>query len=150
MYSIAKEYHYSHVLQLDMTRDAWEKLCEPLLMRTMAPIQIILDGNMMSEADIDEVVLVGGSSRIPWIQVHFEAMIYYRYVASIFPSIDMIYHILLAKPRKTVFIALDKTKDGVSRTFDSSFYNDIHNVILHTNESATCALQIASDSISLK
>ncbi|KAF0690178.1 Aste57867_18428 [Aphanomyces stellatus] len=62
------------LLRVHMTRTEWEALCLPTLERTMAPIREILEGNMMSTADVDEVVLVGGSSRIPWIQEQLTAM----------------------------------------------------------------------------
>ncbi|CAK4669411.1 hypothetical protein AeMF1_004808 [Aphanomyces euteiches] len=61
-------------LRLVMSRTEWEELMLPTLQRTMAPIEEILDGNMMTSKDIDEVVLVGGSSRIPWIQNHLAVM----------------------------------------------------------------------------
>ncbi|ETV83843.1 hypothetical protein H257_04453 [Aphanomyces astaci] len=62
------------VLRLRMTRSEWEALCLPTLQRTMAPVKEVLEGNMMTTDDIDEVVLVGGSSRIPWIQAQLAQM----------------------------------------------------------------------------
>ncbi|OQR92800.1 hsp70 [Thraustotheca clavata] len=59
---------------ISMTRTQWESLVEPLLKRTIAPIAEILDGNMMSVSDIDEIVLVGGSSRIPWLHRQLELL----------------------------------------------------------------------------
>ncbi|KDO28481.1 hypothetical protein SPRG_06720 [Saprolegnia parasitica CBS 223.65] len=53
---------------VEMTRQEWEALVAPMLSRTLTPIHDMLDGNGMAPTDIDEVVLVGGSSRIPWIQ----------------------------------------------------------------------------------
>ncbi|EQC25589.1 hypothetical protein SDRG_16559 [Saprolegnia diclina VS20] len=53
---------------LEMTRVEWEALVAPLLSRTLSPIHEMLSGNGMAPSDVDEVVLVGGSSRIPWIQ----------------------------------------------------------------------------------
>jgi molecular chaperone DnaK (HSP70) len=51
-----------------MTREQLEALCEPLLERTMAPVRTILTENHMDPDEIDAVVLVGGSSRIPWVR----------------------------------------------------------------------------------
>ncbi|ETV93916.1 hypothetical protein H310_12260 [Aphanomyces invadans] len=62
------EYVVGDTLRLRMTRAEWEELCLPTLQRTMEPVKEVLVGNMMTAGDVDEVVLVGGSSRIPWIQ----------------------------------------------------------------------------------
>ncbi|OQR85834.1 hsp70-like protein [Achlya hypogyna] len=59
---------------LKMTRAEWERLMEPLLERTLAPIHEMLDGNGMAPTDVDEVVLVGGSSRIPWVHTQLQAL----------------------------------------------------------------------------
>lgn len=53
---------------VQMTRNELEELCRPLLDRTMVPVRRILEENHMESDEIDAVVLVGGSSRIPWIR----------------------------------------------------------------------------------
>ncbi|KAG2512412.1 hypothetical protein BBO99_00008321 [Phytophthora kernoviae] len=56
-----------HRAEVKMTRIQLEKVCEPLLERTMIPVREILEANHMTTEEIDAVVLVGGSSRIPWV-----------------------------------------------------------------------------------
>ncbi len=55
-------------LQLKLTRAALEQMMEPLLQRAMDPCKKALEDSGVSPADIDEVVLVGGSTRIPRVQ----------------------------------------------------------------------------------
>ncbi|KAJ0402994.1 hypothetical protein ATCC90586_000522 [Pythium insidiosum] len=55
-------------VRVSMTRQELESLCEPLLARTLVPIREILEANSMTTNDIDAVVLVGGSTRIPWVR----------------------------------------------------------------------------------
>ena len=55
-------------LQLKLTRAKFEQLVEDLLQRSMGPVeQAIVDAGL-KPSDIDEVVLVGGSTRIPKVQ----------------------------------------------------------------------------------
>ena len=51
-----------------ITRAKFENLCEDLFKSTMAPVEQALADARMGKADIHEVVLVGGSTRIPKIQ----------------------------------------------------------------------------------
>jgi heat shock protein 5 len=51
-----------------LTRARLEELCADLFKKTMTPVQTVLDDAGMKKSDIDEVVLVGGSTRIPKIQ----------------------------------------------------------------------------------
>ena len=52
-------------LQMKLTRAKFEQLMEPLLQRTVGPVkQALSDANLTADK-IDEVVLVGGSTRIP-------------------------------------------------------------------------------------
>jgi len=55
-------------LQITLTRSKFEQLCDDLFERTMAPCEAALRDAAMSAADIDEVVLVGGSTRMPRVQ----------------------------------------------------------------------------------
>ncbi|TDH71249.1 hypothetical protein CCR75_002833 [Bremia lactucae] len=52
---------------VELTRSQFESLCLPLLERTMIPVLDILEANNMATDEIDAVVVVGGSSRIPWV-----------------------------------------------------------------------------------
>ncbi|HEX5109711.1 MAG TPA: molecular chaperone DnaK [Vicinamibacterales bacterium] len=55
-------------LQLKLSRARFEQLVDDLLQRSMAPVKQALADAGVKPADIDEVVLVGGSTRVPKIQ----------------------------------------------------------------------------------
>jgi len=51
-----------------VTRQIFEELNEDLFQKVLEPIDHVLDDADLSAADIDEIVLVGGSTRIPQIR----------------------------------------------------------------------------------
>jgi L1 cell adhesion molecule like protein len=51
-----------------ITRAKFENLCDSLFRKTMTPVEQVLKDSKLSKSQIDEVVLVGGSTRIPKIQ----------------------------------------------------------------------------------
>jgi molecular chaperone DnaK len=53
---------------LNITRAKFESLCEDLFAKSLAPVEKALKDAKMSPSQIDEVILVGGSTRIPKIQ----------------------------------------------------------------------------------
>jgi molecular chaperone DnaK len=55
-------------LQATLTRDVFERLALPLFEETIKECRAVLEDARLSSDDIDEVVLVGGSSRIPRVQ----------------------------------------------------------------------------------
>jgi len=55
-------------LVLKLTRAKFEQLADSLVERTLKPCQEALKDAGLSKSDIDEVILVGGSTRIPKIQ----------------------------------------------------------------------------------
>ncbi|PAU92988.1 molecular chaperone DnaK [Aliifodinibius salipaludis] len=55
-------------LNIDITRSQFEKMIDDLVQKTFDPCQKVLDDADLSKNDIDEVILVGGSTRIPKIQ----------------------------------------------------------------------------------
>ena len=55
-------------LQMKLTRAKFEQLVDDLLQRSMAPLKQALADAGVKPADIDEVVLVGGTTRVPRIQ----------------------------------------------------------------------------------
>jgi molecular chaperone DnaK len=55
-------------LQMKLTRARFEQLVEDLLQRSMVPVKQALADAGVTPSDIDEVVLVGGSTRVPMIQ----------------------------------------------------------------------------------
>ena len=59
-------------LVTSLTRANFEKLADDLVKRSMNPVKKALDDAGLSTGDIDEVILVGGSTRIPIIQEEVE------------------------------------------------------------------------------
>ncbi|MGM0445086.1 MAG: molecular chaperone DnaK [Bacillota bacterium] len=55
-------------LDVDITRAKFEELVEDLINKTMGPTEKALNDAGFSPSDIDEVILVGGSTRIPAVQ----------------------------------------------------------------------------------
>ena len=55
-------------LVMKMSRAKLEQLCDDIFQRTLGPCQQAIKDAGISAADIDEVVLVGGSTRIPRVQ----------------------------------------------------------------------------------
>jgi molecular chaperone DnaK len=51
-----------------LTRSKFEQLIEDLVKRTIAPCETALKAAGLSKSDIDEIILVGGSTRIPAVQ----------------------------------------------------------------------------------
>jgi molecular chaperone DnaK len=52
----------------ELTRAQFEQLIRPIVDRTLAPVRHALVDAQLSPAQIDEVVMVGGSTRIPLVQ----------------------------------------------------------------------------------
>ncbi len=55
-------------LNMTLTRAKFEQLCDDLFQRTLEPCRKALKDAGMTASDIDEVVLVGGSTRMPKVQ----------------------------------------------------------------------------------
>ena len=55
-----------------LTRAKFEQLIDDLVQRTIAPCRTALQNAGLSTSDIDEIILVGGSTRIPAIQAAVE------------------------------------------------------------------------------
>ena len=55
-------------LQMELTRAKFEQMVAPLVERTRIPCENALRDAGISASDVDEVILVGGSSRIPCVQ----------------------------------------------------------------------------------
>merc|ERR1719478_217875 len=51
-----------------LTRSKFEQLNNDLFQKTLKPVQDVLADSKMSKSEIHEIVLVGGSTRIPKIQ----------------------------------------------------------------------------------
>lgn len=50
---------------LKITRAKFESLCEGMFKRCFAPIETVLKDSGINKNQVDEIVLVGGSTRIP-------------------------------------------------------------------------------------
>lgn len=55
-------------LNINITRATFESLCSDLFERTLGPVEEAIKDAKVTPNDIDEVILVGGSTRIPKIQ----------------------------------------------------------------------------------
>ncbi len=55
-------------LSMTLTRAKFEQLCDDLFQRTLGPCRTALKDAGLTTAEIDEVVLVGGSTRMPKVQ----------------------------------------------------------------------------------
>jgi molecular chaperone DnaK len=55
-------------LQMNITRSKFEQLVDPLIERCRGPVQQALKDAKLQPSEIDEVVLVGGSTRMPKVQ----------------------------------------------------------------------------------
>jgi molecular chaperone DnaK len=61
-------------IQHDLTREKFETLCKDLIDRCRIPVEKALKDAKVDKSGIDEVVLVGGSTRIPAIQQLVESL----------------------------------------------------------------------------
>jgi Fe-S protein assembly chaperone HscA len=58
----------------ELTREQLESLAMPVIERTLAPCRMALKDAGLTSKDIDEVVLVGGSTRMPLVRRRVEAL----------------------------------------------------------------------------
>ena len=61
-------------IETELTRDKFENLCQSLIQRCKIPVEKSLADARLEKSDINEVVLVGGSTRIPAIQNLVESL----------------------------------------------------------------------------
>lgn len=55
-------------LNLELTRSKFEQLVDDLIERTIPPMEAALKDAGLSKSEIDEVIMVGGSTRVPLVQ----------------------------------------------------------------------------------
>ena len=60
------------IARIDLTREGFEKLVRKMLTRTILLVEQALDSVNMKPKDIDHVVLVGGSTRLPKVKTLLE------------------------------------------------------------------------------
>lgn len=61
-------------IEQELTRDIFENLCKDLINRCRIPVEKALSDARLDKSDINEIVLVGGSTRIPAIQRLIESI----------------------------------------------------------------------------
>jgi molecular chaperone DnaK len=61
-------------LQMSITRSKFEQLCEPLIERCRGPVQRAMRDAGYKPSDVDEIVLVGGMTRVPRVQALVKEM----------------------------------------------------------------------------
>jgi L1 cell adhesion molecule like protein len=57
-----------HEINMPYTRARFEKVCEPLFQRCLESVKRCMEDAKMTKAQVDEIVLVGGSTRVPRVQ----------------------------------------------------------------------------------
>jgi len=73
-------------IKLDLTRVKFEKLCESLIKNCTIPVEQALKDAKLTKEDIEQVVLVGGSTRIPAIQNLVKELIGRKVVQTVNPD----------------------------------------------------------------
>ena len=61
-------------IEKDLTREVFEDLCKDLINRCRIPVEKALNDARLDKSEINEIVLVGGSTRIPAIQNLVESL----------------------------------------------------------------------------
>jgi molecular chaperone DnaK len=61
-------------IEQELTREVFEKLCKDLINRCRIPVEKALSDARLDKLEINEIVLVGGSTRIPAIQQLVESL----------------------------------------------------------------------------
>ena len=61
-------------IEKELTREIFENLCENLINRCRIPVEKALNDARLDKAELNEIVLVGGSTRIPAIQNLVESL----------------------------------------------------------------------------
>ena len=61
-------------LDLELTRSKFEELVEDLIQRTTQPTKTAISDAGIETSDVDEVLLVGGTTRVPAVREHVQAI----------------------------------------------------------------------------
>jgi len=61
-------------LEQELTRSKFEDLIEDLIQRTTGPTETAINDADISKSELDEVILVGGSTRVPAVREHVQAI----------------------------------------------------------------------------
>ena len=65
---VLEDFYESNPLCCHITRAKFEELSKDLFLRLIKPLDSILEENNLNNTDIDEIILVGGSSKIPKVK----------------------------------------------------------------------------------
>ena len=65
-------YGESGSMRVELTRDMFEEAIAPLVARTDMMVEVVLDEAGIKPSDVDTVLLVGGSTRVPLVRSHLE------------------------------------------------------------------------------
>ena len=71
---IHQENGETYNIDYELTRSKFEGLIEDLVQRTTDPVETAMDDAGVEASDLDEVILVGGSTRVPAVQEHVQAI----------------------------------------------------------------------------
>lgn len=63
-----KDFYEGKNLYINLTRDNFEKICRDLFILCLKPVEDVLKSCDMDREDIDEIILVGGATRMPLIR----------------------------------------------------------------------------------
>jgi len=63
-----ESFHNGEDFSETLTRAKFEELCNDLFKKTLKPVEQVLKDAKVKKADVDDIVLVGGSTRIPKVQ----------------------------------------------------------------------------------
>jgi molecular chaperone DnaK len=64
----------THNVDIELTRSKFEELVEDLIQRTTHPTEKAIDDAGVEKSEIDEVILVGGTTRVPAVREHVQAI----------------------------------------------------------------------------
>ena len=71
---IHQEDSETYNIDYELTRSRFEELVEHLIQRTTEPTETAIDDADISKGEIDEVILVGGTTRVPSVREHVQAI----------------------------------------------------------------------------
>lgn len=71
-YKMSVSTRQSEKVKIEVTRAEFENMISPIILETEASVDIALEDSMLSVRDIDKVLLVGGSTRIPAVREFIE------------------------------------------------------------------------------
>lgn len=73
---VAKKMLYgpSGSMRTEITREMFEEAIAPLVARTDMMVEVVLEEAGIQPSDVDTVLLVGGSTRVPLVRTHLEEM----------------------------------------------------------------------------